>query len=128
MPRASPLPTLIALLGCLLLAAFLPLVSASLSASHDPRNAPAQITQFGEVFSAVPDATHTHDDDSPDDSRWGHPHTHSGVDHSHESLYMLPQHAMLLFDHSRRWRVLQAFRGESALVSALERPPKSVAA
>ena len=57
MPRKSSLPTLLVLLAGLLLAALVPLLSAGLSASHDPlREVSAPTERHAEIWGLDQDA------------------------------------------------------------------------
>ena len=126
MPRKSSLPTLVVLLAGLLFAALLPLLTAGLSASHDPlREVSAHTERLAEIPGVDQDAAH-HDQDG--DSAEGHRHGHSAIDHSHESLFALPEHAITFCTGAMSWRFC-AGAGRTGMVLAVpERPPKTATA
>jgi len=128
----SPLPTLIVLLACTLLTALLPFLAASLSASHDPLvkvKVQVQLARHAEFPGADQEASaHQHEDGSVEEGRWGHQHGHSAIDHTHEPLFVSPEHALILCTGVPQWSLCDAIVGPSAQVAALERPPKPTTA
>lgn len=126
----SPLPALIVLLACTLLTALLPFLAASLSASHDPMvNVQVQLVRHGEIPGADQEASgHQHEDGSVEEGRWGHQHGHSAIDHSHEPLFVPPEHALIFCMDTPQWSLHDSIIGPSAHVAALERPPKPTTA
>lgn len=130
MPRKLSLLTLFALLASSLLAALLPLLTAGLSASHDPlRSVSAQVARHAEISSVDQDtANHAHDGGSVGEARSGHQHAHSSIDHSHESLFALPAHSVPFCASAMQWRFCSGTDRKSALVSVLERPPRPATA
>lgn len=130
MPRRHPLPTLIVLLACALLTALLPFLAASLSVSHDPMvNIQAQQARHTEAPGANQDTfAHQHDDGSAEEGRQGHQHGHSAMDHTHELLFIPPEHKLSLCMETPLWRLNNGSAGTSVHVDALERPPKPTTA
>ena len=134
MPRKSSLPTLIVLLTGLLLAALLPLMAAGVSASHDPpRKVSAQIARHAEIpgidqDAAIPEHEHEHDGDLDRDAHGGHQHAHSAIDHSHESLFALPEHAIPFCTGITSWRYRPGIGRTGAVVAVPKRPPKPATA
>ncbi len=126
----SPRPTLIVLLVCTLLTALLPFLAASLSASHDPMvNAQVQLVRHVNFPGADQEiATHQHDDGSVEEGRWNHQHGHAASDHTHESLFVPPEHALIFCTDAPQWSLHDSTIGLSAHVAALERPPKPTTA
>lgn len=126
----SPLPTLIVLLACTLLTALLPFLAASLSVSHDPMvNVQVQLVRHAEIADADQQASvHQHKDGSVEESRWGHQHGHSAVDHTHDPLFVPPEHALILCAGTTHRSLRDAIVGTSADVATLERPPKPTTA
>ncbi len=131
MPRKSSLPTLIVLLTGLLLAALMPLLAAGVSASHDPlRTVSAEIAQHAEIPGLDQDAAsyqHEHVD-SAEDAYGGHRHAHSAIDHSHESLFTLPEHAIPFCAGAASWRYCTGTGRTGTVVAVPERPPRSATA
>jgi hypothetical protein len=125
-----PLPTLIVLVACTLLTALLPFLAASLSVSHDSMaNVQAGLGRHANIPSADQDASaHQHDDGSFEEGRQGHQHGHSASDHTHESLFVPPVHALVLCVEMPPWSLRNGGSGTSAHVAALERPPKPTTA
>lgn len=130
MLRRPPLSSLIVLLVCTLLTALLPFLAASLSASHDPMvNVQVQLARHADIPGADQDASaHQHDDGSVEEGRQGHQHGHSAIDHTHESLFVPPEHALILCAETPQWRLRNGGAGTSAHVATLERPPKPTTA
>ena len=130
MPRQSSLPTLIVLLTGLLLAALLPLLAAGVSASHDPlREVSTQIAGHIEFLGVAQDtANHEHDGDRVGDVHSGHQHAHSAIDHSHESLFSLPEHAIPFCTGTTSWRYCTGTGQTGTVVAVPERPPRSATA
>ena len=132
MPRKSSLPTLIVLLTVLLLAALLPLMVAGVSASHDPlRKVSAQIARYAEIPGIDQDAAiheHEHDGDPARDAHGGHQHAHSAIDHSHESLFALPEHAIPFCTGITSWRYCPGIGRTGAVVAVPKRPPRPATA
>lgn len=126
----SPLPTLIVLLTCTLLTALLPFLAASLSASHDSMvNVQVQLLRHAEIAGVDQQASvHQHDDGSVEEGRWGHQHGHSAGDHTHEPLFVPPEHALILCSGATQWGLRESIIGPSAHVATLERPPKPTTA
>ena len=126
MPRKSSLPTLVVLLAGLLLAALLPLLTAGLSASHDPlREVSTHTERLAKIPGVDQDAAHhDHDVDSAD----GHQHGHSAIDHSHESLFALPQHAITFCTGAMSWRFCAGTGRTGAVVAVPKRPPRPATA
>lgn len=126
----SPLPTLIVLLACTLLTALLPFLAASLSASHDPMvNVQVQLVRHAEIPGADQETSaHQHADGSVEEGRRGHQHGHSAIDHTHESLFVPPEHALVLYTGAMQWSLRDSIIGPNAHVAALERPPKPTTA
>lgn len=125
-----PLPTLIGLLICTLITALLPFLAANLSVSHNPTaNVQAQLARHAEIPSADQEAfAHQHDDGSVEEGRLGHQHGHSAIDHTHESLFVPPEHTLILCVETLQWSLRSGGSGTSAHVDALERPPKPTTA
>lgn len=130
MPSRYPLPTLIVLLACTLLTVLLPFLTASLSLSHDPMvNVQAQLARHADIPGADQEASaHRHDDGSVEEGRQGHQHGHSAIDHTHESLFVPPEYALILCVETPQWSLRNGGSGTSAHVSTLERPPKPTTA
>ena len=130
MPRKSSLPTLVVLLAGLLLAALLPLLTAGLSASHDPlREVSAHIERLTDISGVDQDAAHhDHEGDSAGGDHSGHRHGHSAIDHSHESLFALPEHAIPLCTDITSWRYCAGTGRTGAVVAVPERPPRPATA
>ena len=130
MPRKSSLPTLIVLLTGLLLAALLPLMAAGVSASHDPlRKVSAQIARHAGIPGIDQDAAnHEHDGDPARNAHGSHLHAHSAIDHFHESLFALPEHAIPFCTGITSWRYCPGIDRTGAVVSVPERPPKPATA
>ena len=127
MPRKSSLPTLVVLLAGLLLAALLPLLTAGLSASHDPlREVSAHTERLAEISGIDQDLAH-HDHDG-DFTGGGHRHGHSAIDHSHESLFALPEHAIPFCTGATSWHYCAGTRPAGAVVAMPERPPRPATA
>ena len=130
MPRKSSLPTLLVLLAGLLLAALVPLLSAGLSASHDPlREVSAHTERHAEIWGLDQDAApHDHDGGSTGGDHGGHSHGHShgysAVDHFHESLFVLPEHATPFCTGITSWRYCPGIGRTGAVVAVPERPPR----
>ena len=125
LPRSS-LPTLIIVLAGLLFAALLPLLTAGLSASHDPLREVSTHTEWlAEITGVDQDAAnHDHDDVSAE----GHQHGHSAIDHSHESLFALPQHAITFCTGAMSWRFCAGAGRTGAVVAVPKRPPRPATA
>lgn len=128
------LPTLLVLLAGMLMTALLPLLSAGLSASHDPlRDLPLQVVRHA-ITSDDPDAArHRHEVEADDsraagEGRDGHRHAHSALDHSHESLFAPPKHAGVPVMNGPQWRPGEGHQQDSAWVAVLQRPPRPVTA
>ena len=130
MPRKSSLPTLVVLLAGLLLAALLPLLSAGLSASHNPlREVSAPTERIAEISGVDQDvAHHDHEGDSTGGDHGGHRHGHSAIDHSHESLFALPEHAIPVCTDATSWRYCTGTGQAGAVVAVPERPPRPATA
>ena len=126
LPRSS-LPTLVILLAGLLFAALLPLLTAGLSASHDPlREVLSHIEQSAEIHGVDQDVTH-HDHDGG--SAGVHQHqAHSAMDHSHESMFALPEHAVLLPASAVPWSHRSGTDRKNAVVAVPKRPPRLLTA
>lgn len=126
----SSLPTLVVLLAGLLLAALLLLLTAGLSASHDPlREVLAHTGQLVEVSGDDQDAAHhDHDGDSTKGDHGGHQHAHSAIYHSHESMFALPEHALLLRASAMPWNHRGGIDPINAVVAVPKRPPKPATA
>ena len=126
LPRPS-LPTLVILLAGLLFAALLPLLTAGLSASHDPlREVLSHTGQSAEIQGVDQGVAH-HDHDG--DSAGVHQHqAHSAMDHSHESMFALPEHAVLLHASAVPWSHRSGTDRQDAVVAVPERPPRSATA
>ena len=126
----SPLPTLIVLLACTLLAALLPFLTAGLSASHDPMvNAQVQLTGHAEIPGTDRETSvHQHDEGSIGEGKRGHQHEAPAIDHLHEPLFVPPETAPILCTVTRQWSPCDAVVGASVHADALERPPKLIAA
>lgn len=125
LPRSS-LPTLIIVLAGLLFAALLPLLTAGLSASHDPLR---EVSTHTEWLAKITDvgqdaAIHNHEDDSAG----SHQHAHSAMDHSHEWLFVLPEHAIALGASAMPWIHHSGTDQKNAHVAVPERPPKTATA
>lgn len=114
----------------MLLTALLPFLAASLSVSHDPMvNVQAQQARHTEALGANQDAfAHQHNDGSAEEGRQGHQHGHSAMDHTHESLFIPPEHKLGLCMETPQWSLRNGGFGTSAQVDALERPPKPTTA
>ena len=124
MPRKSSLPTLVVLLAGLLLAALLPLLTAGLSASHDPLR---EVLSHTEQSAEMQDLAHDdHDGDFTGDD--GHRHGHSAIDHSHESLFALPEHAVLVCTGATSWHYCAGTGPAGAVVAVPVRPPRPATA
>lgn len=125
LPKTSFLTVVILLTG-LLFAALLPLLTAGLSASHDPLR---EVSTHTERLAEMPDvdqdaANHDHDDDSAG----SHQHAHSAIDHSHESLFVLPEHAIALGASAMPWSHRSGTDQKNAHVPVPERPPRTATA
>ncbi len=104
----------------MLITALLPFLAASLSASHDPL---ANIHVAG--HSAAQEAiSHSHDEGPAREDAGRDQHGHSAVDHVHETLFALPEHALTKFAMESRWIPLAPVARPSAFATVLERPPK----
>ena len=125
-----PLPTLIVLRVCTLLTSLLPVFAASLSNSHDQRvHLQAQPGRHAGIPGAGREALqHQHDDSSIDESRAGHQHGHSPVDHIHEPLFAPPVHALVFYAGASQRGLRDGTRRPGAFVATLERPPKPITA
>ena len=126
MPRKSSLPTLVVLLAGLLLAALLPLLTAGLSASHDPLREVSSHTERLAKISGVDQGAAHHDHDG--DSVESHQHTHSAIDHSHESLFVLPEYEIALGASAMLWSHRSGTDQKNAHVAVPERPPRPATA
>ena len=130
MPRKSSLPTLVVLLAGLLLAALLPLLTAGLSASHDPLREVLSHTEQSAEMQGVDQhlAYHDHDGDFTGGDDDGHRHGHSAIDHSHESLFALPEHAVLVCTGATSWHYCAGTGPAGAVVGVPVRPPRPATA
>jgi hypothetical protein len=122
------LPTIIVVMACALLTLILTLLSAGLSLSHDPMMG-SQLQQLASAQSYASDVVmYEHANHSTEDMPSSHQHGHSNVDHTHESLFLPPEHTTVSEFGLRQWGFRPQDSLTNALVGVLERPPKSKAA
>jgi len=122
------LPTIIVVMACALLTLLLPLLTAGLSASHDPMIG-SKLQRFASAESYESDVVkHEHADHSTEDGPSSHQHGHSNVDHTHEPLFLPPEHTTISEFDTRQWGFRTQDGLANALVGVLERPPKPTTA
>ena len=123
------LPTIIVVMACALLTLILTLLSAGLSLSHDPMMG-SQLQQLASAQSYASDVVmHEHANHSTEDMPSSHQHGHSNVDHTHESLFLPPEHTTVSeFGEPVRNFVCEAYHSPKGVsCPARQRSPLSAA-